>query len=332
MRHHIGLRYIGVRYIGIRYSARMTSSRRRFLRYALAGVTVAAAAGAAGFELVEHGLLPGKGELDQLDGACSVPADLTSYAAPGPQYEGSFYSAARRTVVGYTIAYPPGHGPGDRLPLVVMLHGFGANHRTALAGLTPARALALRAGGVPLAPLAMVTADGGNGYWNPHPGDNPPAMLVGELIPRCQRQGLGTGDRRIGVMGISMGGYGALLLAEQHPALIGAVAAISPAIWTSYAQAHAANAGAYASAADFTRDDAVSHAGALAGIQVRVACGVDDPFYPGVQALGRALPPGRDGAPAEVHFGRGCHTGSFFESQEPGSLAFLARYLSASYR
>ncbi len=71
-------------------------------------------------------------------------------------------------------------------------------------------------------------------------------MLTDELIPLCQRKKLGTGKRRIGLLGISMGGYGALLVAEKHPQLIGAAAAISPAIWTSYAQAKAANPGAYA--------------------------------------------------------------------------------------
>ena len=83
-------------------------------------------------------------------------------------------------------------------------------------------------------------------------------------------------------MGISMGGYGALLLAEKLPDLISAAAAISPAIWTSYAQARAANAGAYASAADFAADDAVTHAAALARVPVRIAAGFGDPFYPGV--------------------------------------------------
>src|ERR1051326_5324897 len=85
--------------------------------------------------------------------------------------------------------------------------------------------------------MALVTVDGGGGYWNPHPGDDPMGMVVSELIPRCQRMGLGRSPRRIGAMGISMGGYGALLLAEKHPSLIAAVASISPAIWTSYGQA-----------------------------------------------------------------------------------------------
>jgi enterochelin esterase-like enzyme len=316
-------------------------SRRRLLRYGLSGIAAAAVVGATGFEFVDHGVLPGKSELDQLDGDCSVAApDFAPYATPGPQYSGTFYSAARRTTVGYTIGYPPGHGPGDRLPLVIALHGFGGNHANALSGLTPSQALALKPGGVPLPPMALVTADGGGGYWNPHPGDNPQAMLTDELIPMCQRKGLGAAApaavatsaapaapaasaTRIGVMGISMGGYGAILLAEKFPRLIAAVAAISPAIWTSYAEAQSANAGAYASAADFVADDAVTHAAALARIPVRVASGYDDPFYSGVQALTRALP-----KTAETYFGSGCHTGAFFNSQEPPSLAFLARYLA----
>jgi S-formylglutathione hydrolase FrmB len=63
-------------------------------------------------------------------------------------------------------------------------------------------------------------------------------MLVNELIPMCRRRGL-TGP--LAATGISMGGYGALLLAELHPQLVRVVSAISPAIWTTYAQARAAN-------------------------------------------------------------------------------------------
>lgn len=311
-------------------NVRGSAPRRRFLRYAFSGVVVVAAAGATGFELVDHGVLPGKSELDQLDGACDVAApDFTPYGVPGPEYSGTFYSAARRTTVGYTIGYPPGHGPGDRLPLVIALHGFGGNHANALSGITPSQAAAINVSGAALPPLAVVTVDGGGGYWNPHPGDNPQAMLTDELIPLCQRKGLGAGARRIGVMGISMGGYGAILLAEKYPGLIGAVAAISPAIWTSYAPARSANAGAYASAADFAADNAVTHAAALATVPVRVASGYSDPFYPGVQTLVRALPRNPGGAPAEVYFGNGCHTGPFFNAQEPPSLAFLATHLTA---
>ncbi len=205
-----------------------------------------------------------------------------------------------------------------------MLHGYGANHTNALTGMTPGEAMALVVDGQPLPPMAMVTADGGGGYWNPHPGDNPMEMVVSELIPLCQRMNLGRSPQTIGTMGISMGGYGALLLAEKYPDLIRAVAAISPAIWTSYDQAQTANPGAYASAADFAEDDAVTHVGALAGTPVRVASGNDDPFRPGVVTLARALP-----STSEVELAQGCHTGPFFTAQEPPSLQFLGRHLTS---
>jgi len=181
--------------------------------------------------------------------------------------------------VGYTIAYPPGHSPGSRLPLVIVLHAFGGDYRHPLAGMSLPQALALHVDGTPLPPMAIVSADGGGGYWNPHPGDDPMGMVVDELIPLCQRSGLGRD--MIATMGISMGGYGAILLAEKHPHLIMAVAAISPAIWTSYPQARAANSGAYTSADAFAAADVVTHASALSAVPVRVACGLSDPFRSG---------------------------------------------------
>jgi enterochelin esterase-like enzyme len=294
------------------------------LKVGLGGAFGLVAAGAGAIELIAHGVLPGKQELDQLDGACSVPSPPLAFSRLGPTFSGRFYSRARRRVVGYTLAIPPGHRLGDELALVVMLHGFGGNHTTAVAGMSPAQAVALHVDGRPLAPMAMVTVDGGGGYWNPHPGDNPMAMVAHELIPMCQRTGLGRPPARVGAMGISMGGYGALLLAEKYPHLIAAVAAISPAIWTTYDEARAANPGAYASAEDFAADDAVTHVAGLRGTPVRVASGDDDPFHPGVVALSEAL-----GPRAPVRFSKGCHTGPFFVAQEFPSLAFLAHHLTS---
>jgi pimeloyl-ACP methyl ester carboxylesterase len=297
-----------------------TWTRRRVLAFGIGGFVSAAF---AGFELVEHGVLPGKQTLDELDGACSVSSPTLTFATAGPAKSGQFFSSARNRMVGYTIAYPPGHGPGSRLPLAISLHGFGGNHTSGLGGVTLSQALAARENGRSLPPIALVSVDGGGLYWNPHPGDDPMAMIVHELIPTCQRLGLGRSSHGIGAIGISMGGYGALLLAEKNPQLIGSVAAISPAVWTTYAEARAANAGAFASAADFATDDVITHASALAGIPVLIASGTDDPFHPGVVALGRALPKS-----AIVHITSGCHDGAFFASQQHASLGFLGAHLA----
>jgi hypothetical protein len=302
---------------------RRTISRRHLLGYAVAGLGAVLGGGAAGLELVDHGVLPGKQTLDRFDGACSVPAPTLSYGPLGPSHSGRFFSRARQREVGYTIAYPPRTAPLAELPLIVMLHGYGGNHLDALSGMSPAQAVALRVNGAGLTPMAMVTVDGGGGYWNPHPGDNPMVMVFEELIPLCQKVGLGRPPHGIGVMGISMGGYGALLFGEKYPTTISAVAAISPAVWTSYAQARSANPGAFASAADFATNDVVTHATALATVPTRVASGNDDPFHPGVEVLAGVL-----SARATVEFGSGCHTAPFFVSQEPPSLAFLSRHLA----
>jgi S-formylglutathione hydrolase FrmB len=242
-------------------------------------------------------------------------------ASGGVNVDGSFFSRYRRTQVGYTIGYPAGHGPGSVLPLIVMLHGFGGDHTNAMAGITPAHAVSLLVNGEALAPMAMVTVDGGGGYWHPHPGDDPMGMVVHELIPMLQDRGLGVAPHTIASMGISMGGYGAIAFAENYPRIFRAVAAISPAIFTTYAWVHYVNPGAYWSAADFARYDAITHAGALRGTPIRVASGTRDPFHPWVEELASVLP--RD---AVVRFPPGGHTEGFFLSQEPLSLVFLARH------
>jgi pimeloyl-ACP methyl ester carboxylesterase len=296
-------------------------TRRRVLACGIGGFIGAAF---AGLELVEHGVLPGKQALDELDGACSVSSPTLTFATTGPSKSGRFFSAARNRMVGYTIAYPPGHRPGSALALAISLHGFGGDHRSGLGGLTLSQALAARVNGRALAPMALVSVDGGGIYWNPHPGDDPMAMIVDELIPMCRRLGLGRSTHGIGTIGISMGGYGALLLAEKNPELIAAVAAISPAVWSTYAEARAANAGAFASARDFTSDNVIIRASALTGIPVRIASGTDDPFHSGVVALAKSVP-----SSATVEITPGCHDGSFFSSQQHASLAFLAAHLTS---
>ncbi|HEY2354324.1 MAG TPA: alpha/beta hydrolase-fold protein [Gaiellaceae bacterium] len=301
-------------------------TRSGVFKLGLAVVATLVVGGATLFELVENGVLPGKLTLDKLDGACDVSHPPLHFAEPGPSYSRSFYSHARNREVGYTIAYPPGHKLGDRLPLVVMLHGEGGDHTGTIGGLSPAKALALQVDGAPLRPMAIVTVDGGRGYWNPHPGDDPMGMVVDELIPLVRRLGLGVAPHTTGVLGISMGGYGAILFAEKFPHLFRAAAAISPAVWTSYAQANGVNSAAYASSAAFASADAVTHARALTGIPVRVASGNDDPFHPGVVALAKVLPPD-----AIVELSAGCHSGPFFLQQTPPSLAFLSRHLGGAH-
>jgi len=305
-------------------------SRRHLLKWALGAAGAVVVGGAIGVELVNTGVLPGKQYLNEIDGACDVSSPPLHFATLGFSKEGLFYSHARQRDVGYTLAYPATYSVGGEAALVIMLHGFGGTHRDAFVDMTPTQAVALMVAdmnaAVPVsrhASIVVATDDGGGGYWHPHPGDDPMGMVVNEFIPMLQAHGIGDPSRGIGLMGISMGGYGAMAIAERYPEKFRAVAAISPAVWTSYDQSRTANAGAFVSASDFAEYDIIAHSSALSHLAVRVASGVDDPFHPGVVALIKALPTG-----AQTYIGGGCHSSPFFVSQEPASLAFLSSHLT----
>jgi enterochelin esterase-like enzyme len=242
------------------------------------------------------------------------------HARPGPLVSGSFYSRARRRTVGWTISYPPRHLPGDALPVCVVLHGFASDHRYAFQTLQLQVAQAQLVSGKALAPLVLASVDGGDSYWHPRrDGDDPIAMILNEYLPLLAARNLAT--QRIGVLGWSMGGYGALLLAELSTRVT-SVAAESPAIWPSYEVAHQVNATAFDSAADWQHYSVMARASALRRAVVRVDCGLSDPFLPASQALVGVLH-----RPSAVVLSPGGHDASFWAGRGPAQLRFMASRL-----
>ena len=104
-----------------------TLTRRQALAAGALGA-VAALAGGAG--LVQAGVLPGRYRVGRLLGACDVGGPPPTTVAPGPLRLASFPSERRGRAVGYGIAWPPGSGPGDRLPVVVLPHAAAGDERT----------------------------------------------------------------------------------------------------------------------------------------------------------------------------------------------------------
>lgn len=291
----------------------MTISRRALLA-AGAGSVVLLAAGGVG--LVEAGVLPGRAQLDDAlgwDGGAGTIPDVVV----GPVESGSFRSTARRTTVGYSVLRPPGHT--GALPMAVVLHGKDADHTSAVTDLHYDSYLAAAvAAGVP--PFALVTVDGGSTvYWHRRAnGDDPVTMITTELLPIAARHGLRTD--RIGLTGWSMGGYGALLIAEQLGSTrVSTVAALSPAIFTDYSSS---SAGSYDSEADFAANDPRRFPSRLASIAVRIDCGTDDPFAAQAQRMRAALSPAPAGG-----MSRGAHTSSYMTRMLPGQLEFLGQHL-----
>jgi S-formylglutathione hydrolase FrmB len=178
--------------------------------------------------------------------------------------------------------------------------------------------------------FAVICVDGGGTYWHKRAdGDDPIGMILHEVLPRAAAAGLAT--RRIGIAGESMGGYGALLLAERLSGSgvvpgVAAVAAMSPAIFATYAEAHAANTRAFDSQADFASNDVFARISALTDVPTWVACGLDDPFQPEAARFSSQLA-ALTRHPVPGGMIGGCHDDAFWERNFPAALSFIAAHL-----
>jgi S-formylglutathione hydrolase FrmB len=320
--------------------ARPELSRRAALAAGL-GVAASAAVAAGGYGLVEAGELPGKYRVARLLGACGAPPPPPHGPLP-VRRETQFWSAYRRRQVSMVTLIPAAAARSPRelsargLGVIVALHGLGGDAAATARALAPAMASAQ----IPRAQagrFAVLTVDGGATYWHRRAdGDDPQGMILHEVLPRAAELGLRT--ERIAIIGNSMGGYGALLLAERlgGPAALGApaaaptaaaVAAISPAVFRSYADAHRADPRSFDGPADFARNDVVSRLAALRDVPAFAACGTSDPFEP-TAALLRARLGQLTGRPPAGSIEAGCHDYDFWARNLPAGLTFLSAALT----
>src|SRR6478752_10000626 len=202
---------------------------------------------------------------------------------------GSFLSAFRPGIsTRWSLAAPelPPGGSQPELPVAVFLHGLGGSHAVLLEDLAAHEPLQrhLDAGGTP---FAIAAVDGGNTWWHRRAdGSDTQSMLVKEFVPFLGSQGYDLG--RIGLFGISMGGFGSLLLASQGrlPG-VRAVAAMSPAVWDHYDPREGS---AFDGPADFAANDVFALRPRLAAVPKRIDCGTADDLAGTVRAYRAGLP------------------------------------------
>jgi enterochelin esterase-like enzyme len=225
---------------------------------------------------------------------------------------GSFVSAARGGVkTNWVIAMPPGQTEMPRP--VIALHGMDGDATQMLeAGVDDGLAQLAKRG---KAGFAVVGVDGGNTYWHKRAsGEDSGAMVLNELLPMLSSMGMDTS--RVGFMGWSMGGYGALRLgAKLGPARTAGICAISPALYTSFADSAP---GAFDSDDDYVQNS-VLNLPALSQIPLRVDCGTFDRFYPATRQFVSQLT-----TPPATSFTLGGHDMVWWRAQLPGELTWMA--------
>lgn len=141
---------------------------------------------------------------------------------------------SKATPMDYAVYTPPGWQASERLPLMVFLHGGGGSHQSfeRYGGHLELDRL-VNEGKV--ARAIIVFPDGGNGFWenwadgSRHYRD----WVLDHIMPTVQQdyQTLGC-PTHCHIAGISMGGFGALRIANFRPNTFSSVSAISAPIFT----------------------------------------------------------------------------------------------------
>jgi enterochelin esterase-like enzyme len=281
-----------------------------------------AGVGVAGWGvLADARWVPGRGVIDNLLGRCDLDTPPPPEATPGRTIRNSFYSKKRSRSVNYMLAFPPGAAPGAKLPVCLCLHGSGADEKTPFEELGYHRMLAAAvAAKVP--PFVLASINGGEGYWHPHPDDDPLGMLLTEFPAILTQHGLPVD--KFGLLGWSMGGFGALVAATEQPPRFPVVVANSPAFWESYDEAQSINPAAFSSAQEWEQwGDLPARVERLRYLKVRIACGESDPFEPQLSDLRESLPD-----PGVVTITPGCHDGTFWRSYGPEQLKLIGETLT----
>jgi S-formylglutathione hydrolase FrmB len=165
--------------------------------------------------------------------------------------------------------------------------------------------------------------DGGDRYWHARrAGDDAGLAVAREFLPMLARRGLATAPAdRVALGGLSMGGYGALLLAEAWGSRrVAAVAVMSPALWVRPSDSAP---GAFDDRADFVRHDVFAHRTALTTIPVRIDCGRSDPFYRATVTFNGGMHPR-----ATCGFDAGGHTETYWRAHAARQVDFVSKHLT----
>ena len=163
-------------------------------------------------------------------GAAQAPA-----AAAGGRVEyGEFQSASLGRAVRDAVSLPPGYEQKtkQRDPLVIFLHGLNNDERDWEGQGIEARLAALRTAGK-VGDFIVAAPFGANSFYiNGKDGTRYEDAIVKDFLPFVEGKYRTHADARHRVIeGISMGGYGALVIAFKHPELFAAVAAHSAALF-----------------------------------------------------------------------------------------------------
>lgn len=158
----------------------------------------------------------------------------TQSGSTGIEY-GSFPSPSLGKELKYAVQLPPSYQQDSkrRYPVLYFLHGmFGSEREFERRGVAAA-INRLRDEGK-IGELIIVAPAGENSFYvNSKNGIRYEDAVVKDLIPHIEKTyRVNAGPRARAIQGISMGGFGAMMIAFKHPAMFSSVTAHSSALFT----------------------------------------------------------------------------------------------------
>lgn len=213
--------------------------------------------------------------------------------------------------VNWVVAYPD-----HSAPLVIALHSLGTSANWYVQRLD-APGVARRTG------LAIAAVDGGRHYWHRHhTGVDTSAMVIDNFLPLLAAKGFTTD--RIGLTGVSMGGFGVMHLATLlPPEQTQGIAVVAPALRRNYWENRTL---AFDDIETFDATNPFNHLDRLRRYPVAIACGRDDDFYDASRAMAQRLP-----ADATL-FTPGAHTTAYVASYWEPVMHWLAFVMGTQQR
>jgi pimeloyl-ACP methyl ester carboxylesterase len=226
-----------------------------------------------------------------------------------------------RAPIRYALALPRGHQPHSVERVVYVLPGRAGNAHDMVTAVGYASFMQdiVRAGAA--APFAVLAMDSGESYYHPRTSGEDRLEIVEHELPSLARDLLAPNLTHEALVGISMGGYGALLAAERNPGRYRAVAVGGPALFQSYAEENHAIGDGFDSATQFATYDVIGGASRLTNMPVMVRVGYDDPFFTNVKAFAKHVPHADVG-----YVENGCHDDGFWRLTGHELLAFAAAH------
>lgn len=260
-----------------------------------------------------------------LAAACLAPVIVgcTSVADPeGRTVTGTLNSQATGQDHPWAIWYPPGTDAGSLLPVIVVLHGIDATVADVQSLGYTTQAIDLINKGA--APFALAAINGGQLFWQKIGKADAGKMLVSEFLPLLAQHGIDL--NRMALTGWSMGGWGTLRLASAE--LRGKLKAIAAISSPSYQKYDWVPQKQWMTRAEFNANNFFVRPTRLANLPIFLACGAQDPFYPGNRDFATILDSTPSVEPPTTSFGPGVHDATYWQSVLPAQLAFLAKHLS----